>query len=65
METLNIEIVSGTPSKKWLQVAERKAREAAAARGVEWVDAKVFVALPEPGRCFTKEPGFTTLSAHG
>lgn len=54
-----------TPSHLWAKSAEKKAREAAAAAGVEWIDADVLVILPERGRCMTKAPGFTSLSANG
>lgn len=58
-------VSSGVPSNKWLSVATQKARAIAAERGIRWADADVYVALPEPGRCFTKCPGKTALSAHG
>jgi hypothetical protein len=48
-----------------MSVATQKARAIAAERGIRWADADVYVALPEPGRCFTKCPGKTALSAHG
>lgn len=54
-----------TPSHLWAKSAEKRAREAAAAAGVEWIDADVLVILPEPGRCLTKSPGRTSLIANG
>lgn len=61
-----IEIVlNPTPSNLWARSAEKKAREAAAAAGIEWIDADVLVILPERGRCLTKAPGFTVLTANG
>lgn len=53
------------PPHLWVKSAEKKAREAAAAAGIQWIDADVLVILPERGRCLTKAPGFTSLSANG
>lgn len=64
MATITIEIKTENPNQRH-SVATRKAREACAAAGVEWIDADVMVKLPEQGRCMTKAPGFTSLTAHG
>lgn len=56
---------SRQPSGDWQRLALKKAKAACAARGIEWENADVFVKLPESGRCFTKEPGFDSLVAHG
>ena len=56
---------AGVPSRYWLRVATKIASVAAAAQGIAWEDADVFVAMPEPGRCFTKSPGRTALCANG
>lgn len=63
---MKIEItLNATPSNLWLKSATKKARAAAEAAGVAWVDAEVLVHLPEPGRCMTKAAGFQNLVAHG
>jgi hypothetical protein len=62
---IEVAVDAGVPSRDWLRVATQIARAAAAAAGVEWLDADIFVSLPEPGRCFTKSPGRTALVAHG
>lgn len=62
---IEVAVDSGVPSRDWLRVATQIARAAATTAGVEWLDADVFVSLPEPGRCFTKPPGRTALVAHG
>ena len=62
--TITIKITS-KDSNKWLSIATQKAKEKAKKEGVAWIDADVYVELPERGRCFTKKPGFTTLGAFG
>lgn len=62
---IEISVDAGVPSRYWLRVATKIASVAAAAQGIAWEDADVFVALPEPGRCFTKSPGRITLVAYG
>lgn len=64
MAIIEIEIKTQDPNR-WQSVATRKAREACSAAGIEWIDADVLVKLPERGRCMTKKPGFTSLTAHG
>lgn len=61
---IDIEITQG-PARNWQASALEMARDAAKAAGLEWLDCSVFVKLPEPGRCFTKKPGYTNLIAHG
>ena len=62
---IEVAVDAGVPSRYWLRVATKIASVAAAAQGIAWEDADVFVALPEPGRCFTKSPGRITLVAYG
>lgn len=62
---IEIQIHKGTPSGKWAAVANKKARAEAEKQGIAWVDAQVFVSLPEHGRCMTKDAGFTQLVTHG
>lgn len=62
---IEITIKSGTPSSQWLKVANRQARDAVKAAGIEWASAEVYVHLPEAGRCMTKAAGFQNLVAHG
>ena len=62
---IEITIKPGTPSSDWAYVANKRARQAAAAAGVPWTDAEVYVVLPEGERCMTKAPGYTELVAHG
>lgn len=62
---IEVSVDAGVHSRDWLRVATKIASAAAAAAGVEWLDADIFVSLPEPGRCFTKSPGRTALCANG
>lgn len=61
---IDIEITHG-PAHNWQARAERLGRDAANTAGLDWKDCAVFVKLPERGRCFTKQPGFVSLGAHG
>lgn len=61
---IEITIKPGTPSSDWAYVANKRARQAAKDAGIQWVDAEVYVALPEGERCMTKAPGYTSLVAH-
>jgi hypothetical protein len=62
---IDIEIEFGISSRDWQRVATKRAQRIAEERGIEWRNAKVFVKLPERGRCFTKQPGQESLIAHG
>lgn len=62
---IEVAVAAGVPSRDWLRVATKNAVAAASEKGIEWLDADVFVRLPEPGRCYTKSPGYTALCAHG
>ena len=61
--TITIKITS-KDSNKWLSIATQKAKEKSEERRVAWIDADVYVELPERGRCFIKKPGFTTMGAY-
>lgn len=43
----------------------RAARRLCEENGVDWKNANVFAQHGEPGRCYTKQPGYITLGAHG
>lgn len=62
---IEITIERSIPSNDWLRVASKRARAIASERGIDWKQADVHVTLPEHGRCLTKSPGFTELTAHG
>lgn len=62
---IEVTVSASVHPNAWHRVASKLAREAAAAQGIEWEDADVFVELPGPGRCFTKSAGRTALVAHG
>lgn len=51
-------------SNKWLEEATAKAKKLAG-KPEDYLQAKVFVFLPERGRCFTKKAGSLSLVAHG
>lgn len=64
--TTKIEVtLNPTPAHLWQKSATKKAREAAEAAGVAWIDADVLVHLPEAGRCMVKAPGFEQLVSLG
>jgi hypothetical protein len=60
-----ISIGASVPSRDWQRLATKKARAAVEALGLEWLDARVVVELPEAGRCFHKATGALGLGAIG
>lgn len=65
MNTIEITIAKSVQPCDWGRVAEKKAKSSAEELGINWIDADVFVMLPEAGRFLTKQPGFVTLGANG
>lgn len=67
MSSLHVEIriEKSVPSADWLRVATKRAKANLRDRGGDWLDSTVTVILPEPGRCFTKASGQSSLIAHG
>ena len=65
MEKIEITIDQSIRSNDWLRVATKRAKAAAAANNTEWIEAEVFVKLPEQGRCFMKRAGDQGFTAHG
>lgn len=49
----------------WQKTAEKLARAAVKEAGENWIDAEIFIHLPERGRCMTKDKGFINLQSHG
>lgn len=62
---IEVTIPKSVPARLWQRTAINQARLTADRLGVNWIDAEVYVYLPEPGRCMTKAKGYTQLTAHG
>lgn len=62
---IEVTIPKSVPSNLWHKVATKQARSKADKLGINWIDAEVFIRLPEHGRCMTKDKGYTQLISHG
>lgn len=60
-----IKIQHGIKSNDWHRVAINRAKKAAAEKKIDWMDAEVFVHLPEAGRFFLKRSGYKGLNSYG
>ncbi|MDK2126762.1 hypothetical protein [Parachitinimonas caeni] len=65
MNKVEIHIQRGVKSNDWLRVATGLAHAETEKEGIEWINAEVYVHLPEPGRCLFKRPGDQGFTAYG
>lgn len=62
---ITIHLGKDVKPKNYQRVATLRAIKQAEALGVRFIDAEVFVFLPESNRCFMKVSGETSLSSYG
>jgi len=52
-------------SSKWLKIAHDEALKLCEKNNIKFIEAEIFVRLPEKGRCLTKKRGFINFNSHG